>query len=97
MKAGTTEVPSHEWLNTTEISSSVIPTLDLSEVRCKNYYKILNGNCTTKPTAIKNWKNKFPDCFTDWEKKILFIYKSTKDNKSLRSLLEMWFPFKWEL
>ena len=34
-----------------------------------------------EPTGIKNWKNNFPDYFTDWEKRFSFIYKSTKDNK----------------
>ena len=55
------EVPSQELLNTTKISSSLIPTLNLTEIRCKNYYKILSGNCITELTGIKNWKNKFPD------------------------------------
>ena len=50
-------------------------------MRCKNYYKILSGNGITEPTGIKNWKNNFPDYFTDWEKKFSFIYKSTNDNK----------------
>ena len=55
-------------------------------MRCKNYYKILNGNSFTEPTGIKNWKNNFPDHFTDWGKHFSFIYKSTKDNK-LRQFL----------
>ena len=66
------------------LSSSVIATdvnLDLTEMRCKNYYKILSGNGITEPTGIKNWKNNFPDYFTDWGKKFSFIYKSTRDNK----------------
>lgn len=80
-KATTTEVPPHELLDKTEISSSVIHTQDLTEMRCKNYYKIFNGNCIIEPTGIKNWRNKFPDFFTDWGKKFTFIYKSTIDNK----------------
>ena len=63
--------PSQELFNTAKLSSSVIPMLDLTEMRCKSYYKILNGNCTTEPTGIKNWKNKFPDYFKDWRKKII--------------------------
>ena len=59
----------------------MIPTLDLTEMRSKSYYKILNGNCIIEPTGIKNWKNNFPDYFKDWRKKFAFIYKSTKDNK----------------
>ena len=72
-KAATIEVPSQELLNTTKISSSMIPTLDLTEMRCKNYYKILNGNCITEPIGIKNWKNEFPDFFHRLGKKI-FVY-----------------------
>ena len=60
-KAATIEIPSQELLNTTKISPSVISTLNLSQMRCKNYYRILNGNCITEPTGIKNWKNKFSD------------------------------------
>lgn len=37
-KAATIEVPSQELLHTTKISSSMIPTLDLTKMRCKNYY-----------------------------------------------------------
>ena len=37
--------------------SSVIATPDLSEMRCKYYYKILSGNGITKPTGIKKWEN----------------------------------------
>ena len=62
----------------------MISTLDLTEMRCKN--KILNGNSITEPTGIKNWKNNFPDYFTDGGKKFSFIYKSTKDNK-LKTIL----------
>ena len=80
-KAATIEIPSQEGLNTAKLSSSAIATPDLSEMRCKNYYKILSGNGITEPTGIKNWKNNFPDYFTDWEKKFSFIYKSTNDNK----------------
>ena len=50
-------------------------------MRCKDYYKILNGNSFTEPTGIKNWKNNYPDHFTDWGKHFSLIYKSTKDNK----------------
>ena len=67
----------------------MIPTLNLTEIRCKNYYKILNGNCITKPTGIINWENKFPDFFTDWGENFSFIYKSTKDNKLRQSLFRL--------
>ena len=80
------EVPSQELLNTTKISFSMIPTLNLTEIRFKNYYTILCGNCINEPTGIKNWKNKFPDFFTDWAENFSFIYKPTKDNK-LRQFL----------
>lgn len=64
----------------------MIPTLNLTEIRFKNYYTILCGNCINEPTGIKNWKNKFPDFFTDWGENFSFIYKPTKDNK-LRQFL----------
>ena len=59
----------------------MIPMLDLTEMCCKSYYKILNGDCITEPTGMKNWKNNFPNYFKDWRKKLAFIYKSTKDNQ----------------
>lgn len=81
-KAATTEVPSHELLSTTNLSSSDTSSLDLAEMRCNNYYKIFNENCFTEPSAgIKSWKNKFPDIFTDWKKQFSLIYQATKDNK----------------
>ena len=55
--------------NRAELSTSAIATPDLTEMRGKNYYKILSGNGITEPTGIKNWKNNFPDYFTDWGKK----------------------------
>jgi len=55
-KAATIVVPSQELLNTTKLSSSVTPTLDLTEMRCKSYHKILNGDCITEPTDIKTGK-----------------------------------------
>ena len=63
----------------------MIPTLNLTEIRCRNYYKIISGNCITELTGIKNWKNKFPD-FHRLGRNFSFIYKSTKDNK-LRQFL----------
>ena len=80
-KAAIIEVPSQELLNTAKLSSSVIPTLDLTEMCCKNYYEILNGDCITEPTGIKNWKNNYPHYFKDWGKNFSFTYKATKDNK----------------
>ena len=80
-KAATIEVPSQELLNTAKLSSSVIPSLDLTEMHCKNCYKILNGDSITEPTGIKDWRNNCPHYFKDWGKKISFIYKATKDNK----------------
>ena len=67
-KAATIEIPSQEVLNTAKLSSSVLATPDLSEMLCKNYYKILSGKGITEPTGIKNCKNNSPDYFTDWGK-----------------------------
>ena len=47
--------------NRAELSTSAIATPDLTEMRGKNYYKILSGNGITEPTGIKNWKSNFPD------------------------------------
>ena len=44
---------------------------------------VVNGNCITEPTGMKNRKNN-TDVFTDWNSKFSFIYSSTaKDNKIL--------------
>lgn len=59
----------------------MIVILDLSEMCCKNYYKIFSGNGIIELIGIKNWKNNFFDYFIDWEKKFLFIYKFINDNK----------------
>ena len=80
-KGATIEIPSQEVLNTAKLSSSALATPDLSEMRCKNHYKILSGNGITELTGIKNWKNNLSDYFTDWGKMCSFIYKSTKDNE----------------
>ena len=63
--------PSQELLDTAKLSSvTATPdlTLDLTEMRCKNYYKIISGNGITEPAGIKNWKHNFPDYFTGWGK-----------------------------
>ena len=52
-KAAITKIPSQERLNTAKLSSSAIATPDLSEMRCKNYYKLLSGNGITERTGIK--------------------------------------------
>jgi len=42
-KAATIEVPMQELLSTVKLFSSVIPTLDLTEMHRKSYLKMLNG------------------------------------------------------
>ena len=74
-KAATIEVPLQEFLNKAKLSSSVIPTQDLTEMGCKNYYKILNQDCITEPTGIKNWKNNYPHYFKDWGKNFRLYIK----------------------
>ena len=61
-KARECEAPSHELLNTT--TTSLFPgsnLVDLADMRCKHYYKILNKNPTVEPTGIKTWKVNFAD------------------------------------
>ena len=76
------ETPSYEQLNTTTISLSPGSNpVDLVDLRCKHYYKILNNNPTVEPTGIKTWKINFPDNHTNWKNQFSFIYQSTRDNK----------------
>ena len=62
------EVPSKELLSNSTVSLSPESTpIDLAEMRCKHYYKILNKNSTGEPTGIKTWKIKFADALTEWQ------------------------------
>ena len=64
-KARKCEPPSHELLNTTTVP--LFPggsLLDLSDMHCKHYYKILNKNPTLEPTGIKTWKVNYADTYT---------------------------------
>ena len=86
-KARECEAPSRELLNTTTVS--LFPNgspVDLADMRCKHYYKILNENPTVEPTGIKTWKVNYADTYTEWKNKFSFIYQSTRDNK-LRQLI----------
>ena len=82
-KAMSAEVPSHEQLHySTMVSLSPENTpVDLANMRCKHYYKLLNKNSTARPTVIKTWKIDFTDEYSEWENKFSFIYLSTRDNK----------------
>ena len=82
-KAMSAEVPSHEQLlNSTTVSlSPESAPVDLANMRCKHYYKVLNKNSTVEPTGIKTWKINFADEYSEWKNKFLFIYLSTRDNK----------------
>jgi len=71
--------PSNESLNTTMVSFFPRSApVDLTEMRCKNYYKIFNEKCTIEPTGVKNWKIKIPDFFANW-----------KNNFSLNSFINL--------
>ena len=76
-KAMSAEVPSHEQLlNSTTVSLSPESTpVDLANMRCKHYYKVLNKNSTVEPTGIKTWKINFCRRIFRMEKQI-FIYIS---------------------
>ena len=81
-KARECEAPSHELLNTTTISLFPGSNLvDLADMRCKHYYKILNKNPTVELTGIKTWKVNFADTHKEWKNKFSFVYQSTRDNK----------------
>ena len=82
-KAMSAEVPSHEQLlySTTVSLSPENTPVDLANMRCKHYYKILNKDSTVEPTGIKTWKINFADEHSEWENKFSFIYHSTRDNK----------------
>ena len=76
------ERPSNESLNTTMVSFFPRSApVDLTEMHCKNYYKIFNEKCTIEPTGIKNWKIKIPDFFANWKNNFSFMYQSIKDNE----------------
>ena len=81
-KARQCEAPSHELLNTSSISLFPGSNLvDLADMRCKHYHKILNKNPTVEPTGIKTWKVNFADTHKEWKNKFSFVYQSTRDNK----------------
>ena len=54
----------------------MIPTLDLTEMRCKNYYKIISGNYQWADWYSKPQKQ-IPWFFHRLGKKFSFINKST--------------------
>jgi len=84
-KARDSEILSQELLSNFTISlsseRSESSPIDLAEMRCKHYYKILDKNSTVEPTSIKTWKINFADAFTEWQTKLSYIYQSTRDNK----------------
>ena len=82
-KAMLVEIPSHEQLlySTTVSLSPENTPVDLANMRCKHYYKLLNKNSTVEPTGIKSWKINFADEHSEWENKFSSIYHATRDNK----------------
>ena len=80
-KAKTHAAPPCDLLETTTIMPGKT-NLDryLSVGGCKNYFKLFNESCIIEPTAVKKWKDKFPNDFVDWSNKFLHIYRSSKDN-----------------
>ena len=79
------DVPSQELLNTTKVSSSMIPTLNLTEIRCKNTLKFSVETVSPSRLVIKTGKTNSL-IFHRLRRNFSFIYKSTKDNK-LRQFL----------
>ena len=78
-KARDCEVSSQTLLRNSTVSISSESThIDLAEMRCKHYYKILSKN-STEPTSIKTWKINFADAFTEWQTK----FSSSPENQVL--------------
>ena len=55
-------VPSRDFLSTTVTSPNEI-SINLAEMRCKNYYNLFYGNCFIDPSGLRNWQKKFPEDF----------------------------------
>ena len=73
-------VPSHDFLSTTITFPNEI-SINLAEMRCKNYYNLFYGNCFIDPSGIRNWQKKFPEDFVTWKEKFCNIYRLTRDNR----------------
>ena len=43
-------------------------SLDLMNLRCKNYYKLITEKSTAVPTSIKTWEKQFPVISDNWQK-----------------------------
>ena len=55
--------------------------MDLANMRCKHYHKIINESNIIEPSGIKKWKTIYPIYFEQWKNKFSFIYESTRGNK----------------
>ena len=73
-------VPSRDFLSTTITFPNEI-SINLAEMRCKNYYNLFYGNCFIDPSGIRNWQKKFPEDFVTWKEKFCNIYRFTRDNR----------------
>ena len=73
-------VPSRDFLSTTITFPNEI-SINLAEMRCKNYYNLFCGNCFIDPSGIRNWQKKFPEDFVTWKEKFCNIYRFTRDNR----------------
>ena len=64
---------------TLKISEDVI--LDLMNLRCKNYYKLITETSTAVPTSIKTCEKQFPVISDNWQKGFSYISAASQDNK----------------
>ena len=56
--------------------------VDLSDMRCKHYYKIVNKNPTVEPTGgYQSLESQLCRYLYRMKNKFAFIYQSTRDNK----------------
>ena len=56
-------------------------SIDLSEIRCKKYYQLLNECGSIVPSGARKWEERYPEYFADWREKFRAIDKLTRDNK----------------
>ena len=79
-RAAQNVVPSRDFLSTTVTFPNEI-SINLAEMRCKNYCNLFYGNCFIDPSGIRNWQKKFPEDFVTWKEKFCNIYRFTGDNR----------------
>ena len=80
-KAKAFAIPPSDSLTSTNINT--LSAIDLTTMRCKNYYNLFNAGCVFELTGIKKWRRKFPLDFIKIGRRnlLLFTARSSKGNK----------------